>query len=292
MLEDIKKSYMITANSIVPNWKNLDVNTLCNLYVQHEHNDAERDGYFSAILLKKWGYIGKHYVNSKASGFTIEQCYDMVCDAVLYILKMRKWLDPKNKLYGDKNGPDKCLNRCIFSARQRDYYLSNRDKRKVNFGKVSLDIIIDNVGDHTELLEDVSDDFSLDENLGKSMYLKYLISQMFRKNKIIEALILDNIVNDDCFVTKVETKEMIIDDESEEYKSYSNNFKLGKLVNNLYNYNVDVIRHICNTYAVKEDEVIDILPVLNRDKGRLSRIVKATLNNLGKDKDLKETLCY
>ena len=289
MLEEVKRSYVLRANSIVPNWKDLDVNTLCNLYIEHENNESERDGYFSAIMLKKWGYIGRHYTNSKASGFSIEQCYDMVCDAVLYILKMRKWLDPNNKLYGDKSGPDKCLNRCIFSARQRDYYLSNRDKRKINFGNVSLDTIIENVGDHSEILED--EDFSSEEDLQQSIFSKSLVVQMFNKNKIIEALILDNILNDDCFVTKVKTEEMIIDDEVEEYKTYQNNFKLGKLVNNLYNYDADIIREICYTYSIKEDVVLDILPILNRDKGKLSRIVKATLAKMSQDKELRESLC-
>lgn len=292
MLEEVRKSYTIRAESVVPNWKELDVNTLCNLYIQHEHNEFERDGYFSAIMLKKWGYIGRHYVNSKASGFSIEQCYDMVCDAVLYILKMRKWLDPNNKLYGDKNGPDKCLNRCIFSARQRDYYLSNRDKRRINFGKVSLDSIMESVGDHSDLLEDNSEDFSSDENLDSNISLKTLVSELFKKHKVLEALVIDNIINDDCFTTKSESREMVVEEGVEEYKVYHNNFKLGKLVDNLYNYDIDILRTICYNYSVSEDVVVDVLPILTKDKGKLSRIVKAILSNLGSDKSLKEALCY
>ena len=184
MLEDIKKSYVKTANSSVPNWKELDVNTLCNLYIENEKDEVKKNGYFSAIVLKKWGYIGKHYINSKSSGFSIEQCYDMVLDAVMYILKMRKWLDPNNKLYGDKNAPDKCLNRCIFSARQRDYYLSNRDKRKYNYGNVSLEYIVDNVGDHTDVL---GDDFSYpneDNNMFINVTLKNIVQKMILSIKL------------------------------------------------------------------------------------------------------------
>ena len=66
MLEDIKKSYVKTANSSVPNWKELDVNTLCNLYIENEKDEGKKNGYFSAIVLKKWGYIGKNYINSKS----------------------------------------------------------------------------------------------------------------------------------------------------------------------------------------------------------------------------------
>lgn len=291
MLEDVKRSYIQKANAVVPNWKDIDVNTLCNLYIENEHNDLKRDAYFSAILLKKWGYIGRHYINSKASGFSIEQCYDMVLDAILYILKKRKWLDPHNKLYGDKNAPDKCLNRCIYSARQRDYYLANRDKRRVNFGKASLHDIMDNIGDHTEILTDQESEFANEDNIIKNLDLKNMISELFKKNKIIEALILDNILNDDCFVTKSDSSEVVVDEETEKVKTYSSNFKLGKLVNNLYCYNLEEIKAICQTYTIKEEILIDYLPILNRDKGKLSRVVKATITNMSKDKKLRASLC-
>ena len=293
MLEDIKKSYVKTANSSVPNWKELDVNTLCNLYIENEKDEVKKNGYFSAIVLKKWGYIGKHYINSKSSGFSIEQCYDMVLDAVMYILKMRKWLDPNNKLYGDKNAPDKCLNRCIFSARQRDYYLSNRDKRKYNYGNVSLEYIVDNVVDHTDVL---GDDFSYpneDNNMFINVTLKNIVQKMIKNNRVLEALIIDNIVNDDCYTSKVETKKIDNGYEIQKFKNYNEEFKFGKLVNNLYNYDVGTIKRICSMYSISEEEckLIEYLPTLNNDKGKLSRVIKSVMRNLSKDEDLRVSLC-
>lgn len=291
MLEDVKRSYERRANSVVPNWRELDVNTLCNLYIENENDEVKKNGYFSAVVLKKWGYIGKHYINSKASGFSIEQCYDMVLDAIMYILKMRKWLDPNNKLYGDKNAPDKCLNRCIFSARQRDYYLSNRDKRKYNYGGISLEAITDNVGDHTEVLCDDVLDQDNQDYMFVNVTLKNIINHMVSKNKILEALVLDNIANDDCYTTKTETTEIVTKDTTEKVKRSHDVFKLCKLVDNLYNYDIKTIKRICNMYCLEEEKLIDFLPVLNNDKGRLSRVVKSVMNNLRNDKELIETLC-
>lgn len=291
MLEDVKRSYERMANTVVPNWRELDVNTLCNLYIENENNEVKKNGYFSAIVLKKWGYIGKHYINSKASGFSIEQCYDMVLDAIMYILKMRKWLDPNNKLYGDKNAPDKCLNRCIFSARQRDYYLSNRDKRRYNYGGISLEAITDNVGDHTEVLCDEVLDQDNQDYMFVNVTLKNIINHMVSKNKILEALVLDNIANDDCYTTKTETTEIVTKDTVEKVKRSHDVFKLCKLVDNLYNYDIKTIKRICNMYCLEEEKLIDFLPVLNNDKGRLSRVVKSVMNNLRNDKELIETLC-
>lgn len=291
MLEDVKRSYERRASTVVPNWRELDVNTLCNLYIENENNEVKKNGYFSAIVLKKWGYIGKHYINSKASGFSIEQCYDMVLDAIMYILKMRKWLDPNNKLYGDKNAPDKCLNRCIFSARQRDYYLSNRDKRRYNYGGISLEAITDNVGDHTEVLCDEVLDQDNQDYMFVNVTLKNIINHMVSKNKILEALVLDNIANDDCYTTKTETTEIVTKDTTEKVKRSHDVFKLCKLVDNLYNYDIKTIKRICNMYCLEEEKLIDFLPVLNNDKGRLSRVVKSVMNNLRNDKELIETLC-
>lgn len=291
MLEDVKRSYERRASTVVPNWRELDVNTLCNLYIENENNEVKKNGYFSAIVLKKWGYIGKHYINSKASGFSIEQCYDMVLDAIMYILKMRKWLDPNNKLYGDKNAPDKCLNRCIFSARQRDYYLSNRDKRRYNYGGISLEAITDNVGDHTEVLCDEVLDQDNQDYMFVNVTLKNIINHMVSKNKILEALVLDNIANDDCYTTKTETTEIVTKDTVEKVKRSHDVFKLCKLVDNLYNYDIKTIKRICNMYCLEEEKLIDFLPVLNNDKGRLSRVVKSVMNNLRNDKELIETLC-
>lgn len=291
MLEDVKRSYERRASTVVPNWRELDVNTLCNLYIENENNEVKKNGYFSAIVLKKWGYIGKHYINSKASGFSIEQCYDMVLDAIMYILKMRKWLDPNNKLYGDKNAPDKCLNRCIFSARQRDYYLSNRDKRRYNYGGISLEAITDNVGDHTEVLCDEVLDQDNQDYMFVNVTLKNIINHMVSKNKILEALVLDNIANDDCYTTKTETTEIVTKDTVEKVKKSHDVFKLCKLVDNLYNYDIKTIKRICNMYCLEEEKLIDFLPVLNNDKGRLARVVKSIMNNLRNDKELIETLC-
>ena len=44
-------------------------------------------------------------------------------------------------------------------------------------------------------------------------------------------------------------------------------------------------------YTIKEEILIDYLPILNRDKGKLSRVVKATITNMSKDKKLRDRLC-
>ena len=279
MLEEIRKNYIKEALSVEKNWQQMDVNTLCNLYIKNEHDEGKRSGYFACILLKKWGYIGRHYIESKNSGFSIDDCYEMVVDAILYILKARSWLDPTKSIYQDPQGPDKCLNMGIWSTRRRYYYLANMDKRRCNFGSWSLDTLKDNVGDHSEIL---ANDFGTDDNDNQSdVNLKYCIAHLFEHNKIIEGLIIDNICNDDCFCLKTDDNGKTI-----------NVFKLTKLVNNLCNYDSKMLKKIATKYSVSKNVLTDFEPILKSSKTKLSQIVTKTIEKMNKDKELREALCY
>lgn len=288
MLEEIKKSYVKMANAVVPEWKKMDVNKLCNLYVEHEDNQIEKEGYFAAILLKKWGYIGRHYLNSKASGFTIEDCYDMVLDAVLYALDRRMWLKPESNIYQDPYGPDKILNRCIYSQRQLRYYNANCGKRKANYGKSSLDQIQEAVGDHSEVF---SEDYSAASS--DDLNVMMLIKGFFSSGKALEGVILDNLISDDCFTAHSYTTAYINEEgEESEIKHSETAFKLGKLINNLSEYDDESIKRLSKTYEVDASEIEPALEIIrSSDKGKLGRIVKAMLSRMGSDKSVKGALC-
>lgn len=274
MLEEIRKNYIKEAKTVIPNYQQLDVNKLCNLYVENEKDDIKRSGYFAAIILKKWGYIGRHYTESKASNFSIEDCYDMILEAVCYVLKSRSWKNPDKAIYKDPQGPDKCLNRAIWSVRKRYYYLSNMDKRKINFGKWSLDSIQETVNDHLSSL-DTNNTLNDDElSFEESVNIDLFISHLLENNKVLEGLIIDNICYDDCFVRN------------------KNEFKLFKLVNNLFDYNINTIKRICLKYNVNESKLIDVLPILNENKSNLLKIVKATIKEISTNEELKKDLCY
>ena len=289
MLEEIKKSY-IKAASIIKDWQTISVNTLANNYIDNESDEDLKAGYFSAILLRKWAYIGKHYATSKASGFTIEDCYDMVIHGIQYALQNRKWRDPKNKLYTDKCGPDKVLNRCIASARDIQYYNANTHKRKANFGKTSLDMIEENVKDCNEVILDESAD--LDE-YSDYISIDLLIDKLIDNNKILEAIIVKNIVAGDCFVSKVTTTTKISDDNEYTTKSYTQNFKLAKLINNLYSYSEDDLRDICSFYCIskeKEESLINLFK--NTKKTKFDKVIKSTLASMSEDNVIRDYLCY
>lgn len=285
MLEDIRNSYIRAASLVTPDWRTTDVNTLCNLYVDNENDVTLRDGYFAGVLLKKWGYIGRHYINSKNSGFSIEDCYGMVVDAILYILKMHKWRDPSSKIYNDPAGPDKCLNRAIYSFRQLQYYLSNCQKRKANYNKVSLDQIMENVGDHTKVME--TPEYSTLDPINNEYdnVVKYLLSH----NQILEGVIVNSILYDACFSESVTTYKR---EEGNTVKRYHNNFKLSKLVSNISSYNDHYINHMCKAYGISKDKIEPVMNAIHSlDKVKLTKVVKSTLSKMGSDKELRKIIC-
>lgn len=287
MLEEIRRNYIKAASVVKPDWRNTDVNTLCNLYIDNENDESLRSGYFAGIALKKWGYIGRYYLESKNSGFSINDCYDMVMEALLYILKARKWRDPSNKLYGDKCAPDKCLNRAIFSARKRYYYLSNRQKRKVNFGNnaTSLSEIQEKVGDHSEVLAVTSDRVDSVAELD----CRNIVTHLLNNSRGLEGLIVDSILHNECFVTKY---HVVTDAEGNAHKRSYEEFKLCKLVDNISKYDADAIKHVYTMYGVSADKGAEVSDIINNvDKNKLSRIIKAAMAKMGKDSALKESLC-
>ena len=56
-------------------------------YIIHE-NDSLKDNYFAGIVCRYWGYIGKIYTKLQRN-VPIEQCYDIVIDAIRYVLDKR-----------------------------------------------------------------------------------------------------------------------------------------------------------------------------------------------------------
>lgn len=269
MLEEIKNSYFKEANHI-PNWDTINKNDLVNTCVDNKNNPVLYTRYLSAVILRYWSNIGKYYNSSKASGFTIEDCYTWYIEAILRALDKEKWRDPSSSMYNDPNGPDKIINRCIYSQRQLNYYLSNRAVRKANFGAVNLDKLSEEVGDHVSLLKD--DDCEKDLN---QIYLNCLITNYFKKD-IIKGIILNSICYDNCFT---ETKDKI-------------NFKFNKLSTNLLLYNTNSIYNLADKYNINKELIVDKFKWMKSvSKTKLNKTLKEHLIMLAQDKELKEFLC-
>lgn len=221
MLEEYKKLYISKAD-LIPGWKDMSKSELCNKYIEYENTDKSKsECYLSAIVCNYWHAIDKYYSQSYSSA-SPEDCYEWLIHAITYALNARKWLDPKNKLYDDPNGPDKVINRCIKSTRLIHYQASNRLKRRINYNMSSLDSLQEEYQDlFTATVWDFVDETRSD--------MDNLILEAFNHKDYFLSFFLDGIVNADVF-------EYVEEDD----KTYSS-FSSKKLVSH--------IRHIDDAYC-------------------------------------------
>jgi len=184
MLEQVYKSYLNLANQI--DWKKYSINDLFVKAIENENTDLY-EKYYAGIICRVWGYSGRVY-HSVNRHIPFEQCYDIVIDAVNYVLEKRVWENPESSLYGDKSAPDKAFH--ISLKRQRSIVLANltADKRQSNFNNLSIDEFHEAYNDSSDgmLFEGLCSSES-DNNLG------IYISSYFDNDDYIEAFALDSI---------------------------------------------------------------------------------------------------
>lgn len=189
MLKDIYNSLEKFA-SLLGDYRNISKTDLANGYCDADdnHDEAKKNQYLAALMLRYWYKIFEWYKNSKSTRLEIEDYVSWLSESFDIAFKYRRWRDPKDKLYNDPNGPDKVFNRCFYSTRNRWYDYFNKDKRRMNYYAYSLEESIDIHGDAADglLVED-------DENHNYNINIDYIIQHFLDKNRSIEAVIIDNI---------------------------------------------------------------------------------------------------
>ena len=228
MLTDTKRFLTEQANHI-KDWKSLNKNVLCNLYIEKENNQVLSNSYFAAIILKYWNKIYSLYANTYLTA-SQEDAYDWVVEGILYALKNRKWKDPNNKLFTDPNAPDKVINRKIKCLRLNHLISQNRVKRKAQINILSLDSLED--GDNI-----LGKEFIYDSS-------RELVKNIFNSDPI-SSVIVDLILNDDCFEKDEETNKL--------------EFSKQKLVELLLNLDSDYINYFSLKYDLTNEDLNDII---------------------------------
>lgn len=290
MLEEIRASYIKTANTI-KGWRELDKNTLLNLYIDNEHDEFLKNGYFAAIVIKYWSAIGKYYSDSKNS-VNIEECYDWLIHALMYALRNRKWRDPDSAISKDINGPDKIVNRCIASTRQIFYQASNTSKRRANYQADSIERQIEAFGDGAAVLSVCEDTVSNKYN-GASA----IVEQFILRKDYVSAIISDQIAFQDNFKQEKEKEEKSFlnelgENETQEYYKYSYLFDERKLVKSIKKLNMSYLIYFCSVYKLDQDMIASYMEKLkNSSSNVLYRLIRKCLYDIKNDKLMVDLLC-
>ena len=271
MLNDTKRDLTFMARKLVKPYESYSIDELADAYCDAVDcgNEALKDIYISALILRFWYTIDKMYTsNTVAPSLEHEDFFWWLYEAIEYACKYRGWRDTTKKLNAQQ-----CINKCIETIKLQKYYNLRLDKNKTVNYTVSMDAPIGGEGDDkaktiADMLEteETWDDHSKDDVI-------LLVQNYINRDKIIEAILIDNIAFNDVqryFKKTVKTEAGKYTEISSEFWPY----QLVKIVSRLSD---DYKREFMNKYRISEEKLDAVLAYV--DKSTNQRIYRL-LGNL------------
>lgn len=212
-----------------------DITFLANKYCE-AYDAGDEDGkstYISALMLKFWDNVGRMQETCRTANFgeyddfgmQLFKCIQVACE-------MRAW-QPTSSYYKSPTTAKACINQVIASRGAPEImYEANRDISKIHAaGNLAyLDSPLDGTDAESGTFGDTIE--SLDDSVeatNMKLGMKMLVESYVKRNKVVEAIVLDTILSSDC-VRQTSKKESYVgyDDEGNEvektYTKYSSEF--------------------------------------------------------------------
>ena len=280
MLNETKKDLTIQARKLLKPYEQYSIDELANAYCEavDTNDEALKDIYISALILRFWYTIDKMYkANTVAPSLEHEDFFWWLYEAIEYACKYRGWKDPDKKLNAQQ-----CINKCIDTIKLQKYYDLRLDKRKVVNHTCSMDAPLGGDGDDAsktigDMLEAEGecDDHSADD-------IVYLVQSYIDRNKIIEAILIDNIVNNDAQKHfKKTVKTTTADGETIRYTEHSSEFWPYRLIQIVSKLPDTYKSYFLEKYNISEEKLTAILDVIDRaNNQKLYRYLDNTLAEL------------
>lgn len=275
MLNDTKRDLTVMARKLVKPYEDYSIDELADAYCDavDSGNDALKDIYISALVLRFWHKIDKMYKsNSVAPSLEHEDFFWWLYEAIEYACKYRGWRDTTKKLNAQQ-----CINKCIETIKLQKYYNLRLDKNKtVNF-TVSMEAPIGGdsddkamtVGDMLEA-EESWDDHSADD-------VMLLVQNYINRDKIIEAILIDNIAFND--VQRYYKKT--IKTETGKYTEVSSEFWPYRLVQIVSKLTDEYKQEFMRKYKISEEKLDAVLTYVDKATNqRLYKLLGRTLDEL------------
>ena len=280
MLNETKRDLTFLARKLVKPYEQYSIDELADAYCDaFDYNDeALKNIYISALILRFWYTIDKMYKsNTVAPSLEYEDFFWWLYEAIEYACKYRGWRDPSKNLNAQQ-----CINKCIDTIKLQKYYDLRLDKRKVVNHTCSMDAPLGGDGDDAsktigDMLEAEGecDDHSADD-------IVYLVQSYIDRNKIIEAILIDNIVNNDAQKHfKKTVKTTTADGETIRYTEHSSEFWPYRLIQIVSKLPDTYKSYFLEKYNISEEKLTAILDVIDRaNNQKLYRYLDKTLAEL------------
>ena len=287
MLQDTKRDLTYQARKLIKPYEQYSIDELADAYCEAvDKNDIVlKDIYISALVLRFWYVIDKLYKsNSVAPSLEHEDFFWWLYEAIEYACKYRGWQDPTKKLNAQQ-----CINKCIDTIKLQKYYNLRLDKRKAINHSISLETPIggqdaDGVQrtiKHTLESEERIEDSSTGDALA-------LVQSYINRNKIVEAILLDNIAFNDVqryFKKTIKTKNL--EGETIKYTEHSSEFWPYRLIQIVSKLPSTYKKSFLNRYDISEEKLSAVLNVIDRANNQ--KLYKYLRNCLA---ELRQTYSY
>ena len=275
MLNETKRDLTFMARKLVKPYEDYSIDELADAYCDavDNGNEALKDIYISALVLRFWHKIDKMYKsNTVAPSLEHEDFFWWLYEAIEYACKYRGWRDTEKKLNAQQ-----CINKCIDTIKLQKYYNLRLDKNKtVNF-TVSMEAPIGSEGDDQaktvgDMLESEEswDDHSADD-------VMLLVQNYINRDKIIEAILIDNIAFNDVQRWYKET----IKTESGKYTEVSSKFWPYQLVKIVSKLPEEYKQEFMSKYKISEEKLDTVLAyVAKTNNQRIYKLLDRCLADL------------
>ena len=282
MLNETKRDLTLCARKLAKPYETYSIDELANAYCDavDTANETLKNIYISALILRFWYTIDKMYKsNTVAPCLEYEDFFWWLYEAIEYACKYRGWKDPAKNLNAQQ-----CINKCINTIQLQKYYDMRLDKKKAVNCCVSMDAPIGGesvsddaaktVGDMLESQE-TFDDHSTDTVMA-------LVQSYINRNKIIEAILIDNIAFNDVqkhYKRVVKTKTS--DGEDIKYTEHSSEFWPYRLVQIVSKLPASYRKSFTERYHVSEDKLNAVLDMIDKaNNQKLYKYLDKTLAEL------------
>ena len=264
MLNETKKDLTEQARKLVKPYEQYSIDELADAYcdAKDSNNEALKDIYISALILRFWSKIDKMYrANTTAPSLEHEDFFWWLYEAIEYACKYRGWRDENKSVNAQQ-----CINKCIETIQLQKYYNLRLDKRKAANYCVSMEdpVYSDGISDDAQTLADiiesdeVVDDFSSDDAMT-------LVQSYINRNKIVEAIIIDTIAFNDVqrhHKKTIKTKNAAGEDYK--YVEHSSEFYPYRLVQIVSKLPASYKKTFMKKYSISEDKLTAVLDALSK----------------------------
>ncbi len=281
MLNDTKRDLLIYARRLSQPYESYSINELADAYCEATDNENEilKNIYISALMLRFWYQIPKLKNDLQSLNKDYQDCYDGVLDAIIQACS------PDNRKWQTTDISAQAVINQIINTRFKAaaIYEANLQKNAGRHLEISMDAPICG-GEGDDQAKTLADTLESEEYVDdhSSEAVMMLVQSYINRNKVIEAIIIDNIAFNDVqrhFKKVVKTTNS--DGETTKYTEHSSEFWPYKLVQIVSKLPSTYKKDFLTRYHISEEKLATVLDTIDKTNNqKLYKYLDKTLAEL------------